>query len=530
MKDGLPETPSIGTWLNKNLPELSVVGIDASLYEEEDFVNLEKGLGRSKQSLYYVRDNLVDLIWNETRSKFSLSPLVVLDKEHVGMSMSEKLSCIRTSLSAKDTYACLFTSLDEIAWLLNMRGSDIPFNMVFFSYCLVTQSSLKLFIHLARLDKVVKEYLLNEEPEIELYDYDEFFSIYKEFCNKFINETNKIWLCPRSSHAIHAVPKENSIFKDLSQVAKLKIIKNNNEIVSSKMAHIKDSVTLCEFFYWLNKNINSNTNDELLNEYYLACKIDQLRATKKGFSKPSFETICSVGANGAIIHYKPNESDSTPIESNSLLLLDSGGHYFDCGTTDVTRTVWLGDKDLIPQSIKNNYTYVLKGHIQLALRVFPNNIRPELLDSFARQALWEHGLDYRHGTGHGVGMLLGVHEIPIIGTRKHTDIGVQENMIITIEPGYYEENSYGIRLENCNLVIKANTENSFCGIKFLTFEPLTLVPFQQELINRDLLNTQEVKWLNDYHEKVFKIIGSELKSIGNHDVHEWLKQQTQKLI
>lgn len=209
--------------------------------------------------------------------------------------------------------------------------------------------------------------------------------------------------------------------------------------------------------------------------------------------------------------------------------MDSGGHYIEGGTTDVTRTVFLGDKNLISEHQKECFTRVLKGHIQLAIKIFPSNIRAELMDSFARQSLWQIGLDYRHGTGHGVGHINGVHELPIMGSRKISDIGIQQNMIITIEPGYYEDNKFGIRIENCQQTVEAKTKYNHDNRKFITFQPLTYVPLQRELINKDLLEANEIEWINNYHNKCLQYVGEILKQMNKKNVYDWLVDMTKPL-
>jgi Xaa-Pro aminopeptidase len=249
--------------------------------------------------------------------------------------------------------------------------------------------------------------------------------------------------------------------------------------------------------------------------------------------RPSFETICSVGSNAAIIHYKAKKTTCKPLQMNDILLLDSGGHYSNAGTTDVTRTVFLGDATLASDHLKDCFTRVLKGHIQLSLRVFPNNTNPVLLDSFARQALWDVGLNYGHGTGHGVGFLLNVHELPFMGTRKTSlgtiEIGLQENMIVTIEPGFYEEGQFGIRIENCERIVVANTPFKFNGQKFLTFEPLTYVPIQRELIKKSIMTVEEITWLNNYHEKCRLNLSDQLIQSNNIDLYNWLIDKTKPI-
>jgi Xaa-Pro aminopeptidase len=339
---------------------------------------------------------------------------------------------------------------------------------------------------------------------------------------------------------IHALVRDKDrIQKDLSIVNKLKLIKNNSEIELGKQVHLKDSAVLCEFFYKLDSHFTHHSSTSLnhfenvkeLNEYEVAEYLDNMRSKVDGFFAPSFETICGFGENGAIIHYKPkNDGSAKILQANNMFLVDSGGHYFNLGTTDVTRTVFLGDKTQIKDYQRECFTRVLKGHIQLAMKIFPSGTSPELLDSFARYNLWSVGLDYGHGTGHGVGALLNVHEIPpVIAWRKSPEFGgIQENMIITNEPGYYEQGNFGIRIENCYLTLKQETK--YTGTKkFLRFESLTYVPIQLDLINRNLLDKDELEWLNNYHAKCFELVGPLLQAANKNEVYEWLREQTRPL-
>ncbi|CAF0826419.1 unnamed protein product [Brachionus calyciflorus] len=530
MKDGLPETPSIGEWLCQNLPKHSNVGIDATLYQEELYQNLQTKLNSNNLSLFHTKQNLIDLIW-ENRPKLNYEPLLQIDSKYTGLTTKEKLLSIRNELTKKSVHSTVVTSLDEIAWLLNIRGHDIPFGAVFFSYLIIDFDSCKLFTNLNRFDDNLKNALNEKDANFEFYEYDEFYNFFENYIrHELVGKSQKILLSSSTNHFIHSLVPINLIQQDLSILAKLKCIKNNCEIESAKKIHIRDSAVLTEFLYkldWTFKN-KELIEKNVLNEHDLAAYLDEMRSQQENFFACSFETIVGYGSNGAIIHYKPKlDENNKKIEKNNFLLIDSGGHYSDMGTTDVTRTVYLGDISTSTEYQKECFTRVLKGHIQLAMRVFPSGTRPELLDSFARQALWEVGLDYRHGTGHGVGALLNVHEVPIIANRKGVEILVNENMVITDEPGYYENEKFGIRIENCNLTVKASTKYQYASnVNFLTFEPLTLVPIQRDLIIKDLLNQQELDWLNNYHEKCFKIISEELKTANKIEVLEWLKEQT----
>lgn len=544
MKDGLAETPSIGDWLVKNIPPYSIVGIDTTLYEENLFKTLEIKLKENFCELVDTKKNLIDIVRDEFENvTFKKEGLIKLDPVNTGLSTKEKLCMIREHMTSLQVDSMVVSSLDDIAWLMNLRGKDIPYGAVFFAYCIITAEGAKLFTDIERLNetyvnrKTFKDYLMAED-NFEFYNYENFLKFFQqfvhdEFIEKYKTETKclkKIFLSSSSSHAIHSSVPVKFIHSETSYLTKLRTIKNHSEIEAAKRIHTRDSLLLVEFFYKLQTYdfISKDHFNFELNEFNLGKCLDDLRRNNVGCLSPSFETICSSGANGAIIHYKPEKETCNIIEKDNILLIDSGGHYVDMGTTDVTRTVFLGDVSKISPFQRECFTRVLKGHIQLSKRVFPSGLKPELLDSFARQALWEGGLDYGHGTGHGVGSLLNVHEVPIISSRKGVDIGVEENMIITIEPGYYKDGQFGIRIENCNLVVAANTKNK-SPTNFVCFEPLTLVPLQRELIDLDLLNEEERAWIDKYHLRCAEIIGKELLAKNNLDTHDWLLEQTKPL-
>ena len=535
MRDGQTDTPTIGEWLIKNIPASSCVGIDSSLYEENLFQTLAAKLRETNCELVDTKENLIDMVWQELEARTTETKrLIQLDLAFTGQTVNTKLNLIREHMRGINVDSMVVTSLDDIAWLLNMRGNDIPYGAVFFAYCIISYDMCQLFTDLNRLDEGEASYLSSQD-NFEFIEYEQFFSEFKVFIQRrfvAVKNKNKIFLSSSSSHAIHSLVPAEYVHKDVSYLTKLRGIKNTNEIEAARQVHIRDSALLVEFFYKLQTHFSGRANhfDFEMNEFNVAKCLDNMRISSAGCLCPSFETICSSGANGAIIHYKPEQDTCSQVERNNILLLDSGGHYLNMGTTDVTRTVFLGESEKISVYQKECFTRVLKGHIQLSMRIFPSGTKPELLDSFARQALWQAGLDYRHGTGHGVGALLNVHELPIIANRRSVDIGIQENMIITIEPGYYETGKFGIRIENCNLTVRARTPYVYAdNVEFITFEPLTLVPIQREFIDKQLLNQEELDWLNQYHNKCAHEVGSVLKKANKLEVYAWLLEQTQPL-
>jgi len=318
---------------------------------------------------------------------------------------------------------------------------------------------------------------------------------------------------------VNKIPKNRRLVRT-SPIAKFKAVKNKEELACMREANLIDSVALIEYLCWLEENVTKQKITEVSGAAYL----DNLRGQLKTNRGLSFPSISSSGPNGAVIHYRPAPETDRPITTGDVYLIDSGGHYM-CGTTDVTRTVHFGTPS---DEIKRNFTLVLKGHINLNNTIFPSGLNGSRLDAITRQALWREGLDYAHGTGHGVGCLLSVHEFPygISGARlRANEFGLTEGMIVTIEPGYYKDGEYGLRVENVVEVIKANTPNRFRDNDFLTFEPITFVPIQSKMILPELLSVQEVKWLNDYNKKCFDLVSPLCNDFGKKHVAEWLKKQ-----
>ena len=301
----------------------------------------------------------------------SSDPLILLNEEHIGQTTRQKLIQIREQLERVGTDSTVITSLDEIAWVLNMRGRDIPFGAVFFSYLIITKTGCKLFTDLKRLLPELRAYLKKHEENFEFYEYEEFYSFYEQFVRNVNQRGKKIYLSSLSNHLIHSLVESNAfIHKELSIIAKLKFLKNSREIELARSVHLKDSAVLCEFFYKLDKQFSENNESnqfegvKILDEFEVAKYLDQMRTKLVGFLTPSFETICGFGSNGAIIHYKPKIGDTKRLERNNLFLVDSGGHYLDLGTTDVTRTVFLGNPLNISDYQRECFTLVLKGMLK----------------------------------------------------------------------------------------------------------------------------------------------------------------------
>uniref|UniRef100_T1IM68 Aminopeptidase P N-terminal domain-containing protein n=1 Tax=Strigamia maritima TaxID=126957 RepID=T1IM68_STRMM len=522
MKEGIAHPISQAAWLNKVLPLGSRVGVDPFLMAADIWTPLSNQLEAQGHSLVPVHTNLIDLVWDDRPSPPS-NPIVIHPVSYTGKPWQDKVRNVQAKMIEKGATICIMTALDNIAWLLNLRGSDIDYNPVFFSYIVLTQHSVHFLVDETKLSNTVLNHLKPENLSaitVHIHPYTSF----KDFINTIIAETSgKVWVNKNSSYGIHDLIPENRRLIEPSPVAPMKAIKNAVEIAGMQKAHIKDAVALCEYYAWLEAEVPKGNVTEILGAQQLL----RYRKEQHDFIGLSFKTISSVGPSGSIIHYQPSEETDRPITTHELYLCDSGGQYRD-GTTDVTRTVHFGTPS---QYERECFTCVLKGHIALSTTIFPNFLKGQMLDTLARTALWEQGLDYQHGTGHGVGSYLNVHEGPMgIGNRVLVDDpGLQEGMIVTIEPGYYEENKFGIRIENVVLIKKAETKQTFRNQTFLMFQPITLVPIQIKMFEPSMLTSKEIEWLDTYHQQCREVIGKELEKQGRARALEWLLKETQPL-
>uniref|UniRef100_A0A8C9GD16 X-prolyl aminopeptidase 1 n=1 Tax=Pavo cristatus TaxID=9049 RepID=A0A8C9GD16_PAVCR len=501
MKMGLKDTPTQEDWLVSVLPEGSKVGVDPSIIPADQWKRMSKVLRSAGHDLVPVKENLIDAIWTD-RPQRPCKPLIVLDLSYTDYFWFSLM--LQEMNQDCDSWHSYFPGL------FNLRGSDVEYNPVFFAYAVIGMNTIRLFIDGDRMmDLAVREHLqldstLEPEFKIQVMPYG---SILTELqvVGAGLSPKEKVWLSDKASYALtEAIPK---------------VCDPQNRIC----VHIKDAVALCELFNWLEKEVPKGTVTEII----AADKAEEFRSQQKDFVELSFATISSTGPNGAIIHYKPVPETNRTLSVNEIYLLDSGAQYKD-GTTDVTRTMHFGTPSAYE---KECFTYVLKGHIAVSAAIFPNGTKGHLLDSFARSALWDCGLDYLHGTGHGVGSFLNVHEGPCgISYKTFADEPLEAGMIVSDEPGYYEDGSFGIRIENVVLVIPAETKYNFKNRGSLTFEPLTLVPIQTKMIDVSLLTQKECNWVNDYHQKCREVIGAELERQGRHEALQWLIQETEPLI
>eukprot|EP00485_Elphidium_margaritaceum_P000307 CAMPEP_0202697452 /NCGR_PEP_ID=MMETSP1385-20130828/10782_1 /ASSEMBLY_ACC=CAM_ASM_000861 /TAXON_ID=933848 /ORGANISM="Elphidium margaritaceum" /LENGTH=614 /DNA_ID=CAMNT_0049353915 /DNA_START=164 /DNA_END=2005 /DNA_ORIENTATION=+ len=512
MKQGLPDTPSVEKWIKDNVD--GKVGIDPFLCSLSYYNRIKDALEGSKAELVLVEQNPIDGVWSAQQPPIPSSKVFVHELQYSGQSMQEKIKNVQQKINEFDVQALIVTKLDHIAWLLNLRGNDIVYNPVFFSYLIVTRTDIFLYIDPSKVDanneeeKQVNNDIKQHLNGIQIVPYENFLTDLKRLVSEY--KTGKFWYDPRQTNmAIYsAIPKEQRFEKD-DCIEIMKAIKNETEVQGFLNCHVRDGAAKSRFFAWVQSLRDGGQSElEKHTEWSFAEKLLSLRREAELFVDLSFETISSIGANGAVIHYSPSESEHSAIKANEVYLLDSGGQYLD-GTTDTTRTYWLGVNGATPSEYQREcYTRVLKGVIALTKIVFPSNTKGPMIDSVARSYLWQIGLDYRHGTGHGVGCFLNVHEGPhgfSASTFRRTlfEYGLKTNMVITNEPGYYEADKFGIRIENVMIVKPVKTKYAFDNLQFCSFTTATMVPIDKELLDMSIMNDEEFEWLNSYHKEVY---------------------------
>ncbi|XP_032229694.1 xaa-Pro aminopeptidase 1 isoform X1 [Nematostella vectensis] len=525
MRDGLPDTPKQEEWLIQELPIGSRVGVDPFLMPLVQWKKMSTTLRSAGLTLVHTETNLVDIVWEKHDRPCPPSDGVMpLGLSYTGKSWQDKVKELRTTLKKKKATAFVLTALDDVAWMFNLRGSDIEFNPVFFAYAIVTLDNVFLFIDQNKIDSSVRKHLEldnsdSNETRITLKEYNEIQDALREEVAK----GSRIWISSNSSMALTSLVPETCMLDESSPVALSKALKNEVELEGLRQSHIRDAVALCEFFAWLEQEVPKAELTEIL----AADKLEELRREQDDFVSLSFATISSSGSNGAIIHYRPTEETTRMISKNDLYLCDSGAQYKD-GTTDVTRTVHFGKPTRYEQEC---FTRVFKGHVSLAMTVFPNKTTGHRLEVLARKALWDVGLDYLHGTGHGVGCFLNVHEGPQgINLRARPDEApLEAGMTTSIEPGYYEDGNFGIRIENVYIIKPVELQYNFKNKGWLGFEHCTLFPIQTKMLIPSMLSQEEVDWLNSYHELCAEKVGAALREQGRHEALSWLLKETRPL-
>ncbi|KAJ8482967.1 hypothetical protein ONZ51_g5020 [Trametes cubensis] len=553
MKQGLPDVPTWQDFLSKNLEKSTRIGVDPTLIAASDADGIQKALEPKASELVSLPHNLVDLIWPD-RPPRPANKVFPLEVKYSGQSHADKLKRVREELKKKEAKAIVVNMLDEVAWLFNLRGSDIDFNPVFFAYALVDQEKARLFVNESQLDTSVRDHL---GSEVEVHPYDTFFSylthlgaeldarkdsvrpssisflplplISSSLLTRAAPATQKVLVSDKASLAVaQAIGKirtdviQEHIIVARSPVTDLKAVKNEVEIEGFRQSHIRDGAALVRYFAWLEEQLEAGKE---LSESQVADQLEKYRSEQDLFMGLSFPTISATGPNGAIIHYDPDPNDCATVRKDQIYLCDSGAQFRD-GTTDVTRTFHFGTPTA---EERRAFTRVLQGHIAIDTAVFPNGTTGYLLDPFARRPLWEDGLDYRHGTGHGVGHFLNVHEGPHgIGVRiAYNNTPLKPGMTVSNEPGYYKDGQYGIRIENIVIVREAQTPNNFGDKGYLRFEHVTMCPMGKNLIETSLLSAKEREWLDAYHaeivEKVSPLVKADRRAL------RWLQRECSPL-
>lgn len=434
--------------------------------------------------------NLVDAIWTE-RPKPPLNAVMALATRFTGETVSAKLARVQKAMKERKVDAHFISALDGVAWLFNLRGSDVPFNPVLIAYALVTSKGATLFVDPQKMPADVARSL---GRRVELRSYEDAAGALLLLGS----EKKRVWVEDTSvSRWVADLLSGADLVTDTSPVTLMKARKNKTEIRGMRDAHLRDGVAMCRFLCWLDGAVGKDT----ITEISAADKLEEFRSSGKNFRGLSFRTISGYGAHGAIIHYSVTPETDVRLRPAGIYLVDSGAQYLD-GTTDITRTVLLGKKATAEQ--KDRFTRVLQGHIRLGRARFPRGVTGGRLDVLARTSLWDVGLDYNHGTGHGVGSYLNVHEGPrSISSAKDTGLPIESGNIFSNEPGYYKPGEYGIRLENLVLV-KEDGVTGESGLPYFEFETLTLCPIDTQLVDSRLLEPEERAWLNAYHKEVYR--------------------------
>ena len=510
-KSGEPGVPTVHQFLNDKLQEGMCLGFDGRTVSAREAEELQELL-QEKHITFSVNDDLIGEIW-EDRPVLSCEPVMELDIRWTGKSRADKIAEIREQMKAKEADTFILTSLDDIAWLLNIRGNDIHCCPVVLSYLVMMENELRLYANAAAFSEEIRSNL--EADGVKIYPYDDVYSYVQT-----ISSDKKVLLSRANvnSRLVSNIPSEVTILDEPNLTLLPKAVKNKTEMENERIAHIKDGIAVTKFIYWLKKNVTRTTITELS----AAEKLYQFRSEQEHFLGDSFDPIIAYGTHAAIVHYSATEATDIPLEARGMVLADTGGHYLE-GTTDITRTIVLGP---VTAKEKKFFTAVLRGNLNLAAAKFKYGCTGLNLDYLARGPLWELGEDYNHGTGHGVGYLLNVHEGPNSFRWKNLPGNpapvLEEGMITSDEPGYYLENEFGIRHEN--LVLCKKAEKTSFG-QFMCFEPLTMVPFDLEGINPEEMTERERKLLNDYHQKVYTTISPYL----DEEEKEWLKQATREI-
>ena len=510
-KMGQEGVPTVNEYLEQAMPQGGVLGFDGRVVNSSLGQELEELL-ETKQVSFSYEEDLVGGIW-ENRPSLSAEPVWILDEKYTGKPASQKIEELRKAMKEEHADVHVLTTLDDIVWLLNIRGGDVPHNPVVLSYVVVTETECFLFINEETLDDRLKAYLKGLQVTVKPYDH-----IY-QFVKSFHRQRVLLERSRVNYAIVNNLDSSNKIIDRMNPTVMAKAVKNPVEIENERLAHIKDGVAVTKFMYWLKKNVGTIPMTEISVSDYL----QSLRKEQEGYLEDSFNTISAYGENAAMCHYSATPESNKTIEPKGLYLVDSGGQYYE-GTTDITRTIAMGP---LTDEEKEHFTLVAMSMLRLGHARFLYGCRGLSLDYAARQPLWERGLNYDHGTGHGVGYLLNVHERPngirykMVLERMDSAV-IGEGMICSDEPGLYIEGSHGIRTEN--LIVSKKAEKNSYG-QFMEFEFLTFVPIDLDALDRSLMEKRDIQYLNAYHRQVYEKISPYLTE----EERQWLKEATREI-
>ena len=515
MRESDIDCPSIPEWLCKDDEVKGQVAVNPEMYSVNGYRGLQAELAEG--GLELVSMDLISPLWTEGRPAIPTSLLYEYSEEYAGESVASKLQRVREALQERHCQALVVSALDEIGWLLNIRGKDVDYTPCLISYAVVEMDKCTLFVAESKLSEAAKAYL--QRIDIAVCEYDQVFDYLQAlevdavmYDGGKVNEALYEAIGKKVAKRVNVSP---------SPVLKMQSVKNAVELQGERIAMQKDAVALTRFLYWLEKEALKTPQTEIT----LAKKLGEFRAMGKNYTDDSFCTIAGWKGNGAIVHYHATEAECAKIEGEGVLLLDSGGQYLD-GTTDITRTIWVGNPDHIPAAVKRDYTAVLKGHIALANARFPKGTRGNQLDVLARQFLWAEGMTYGHGTGHGVGHFMGCHEGPQNIRTDNNPNPLQVGNICSDEPGLYRANEYGIRIENLIAVRECQNLGSHAtGETFLEFETLTMCAYDTHMIDMSRMTAEEIAWINAYHAWVY----THTAPLLSDQEAAWLKEKCQAI-
>lgn len=501
-----PGVPSYAEWLKTVLKEESTVGFDGSVFSCDMVRDMEKAFKQKSIAVKLDKD-LIGQLWKE-RPAIPADPIYIHTVKYAGKSRSEKLEEVRKDMKESGANYYLLTSLDDIAWLLNIRGNDVENTPVIISYVIVSDSSCWLFINSSKVPEEVKKELTSDG--INIRDYDDV----QNFLQQLAKEARVMLDISRVNAKLYAAIKNAAVTESPNVTTKLKAVKNDIEIENLKCCEIIDGIAMVKFIKWLKTSIGK----EKITEISASDKLEALRRESDLCIGLSFDTIAGYRDHAAMMHYKAQKDTEYSLKAEGFLLVDSGGQYYN-GTTDITRTIALGS---LTEEEKRDFTLVLKSNIALSQAKFLYGTTGSNLDILARQPIWKYGLDYKCGTGHGVGYLLSVHEGPQRISPVPNSVVFEKGMNITNEPGIYKEGKHGIRTENMMLVVE--DEKTECG-EFLKFEPITWCPIDLDAVDKDMLTGDEKNWLNNYHKDVYE----KLSPFLNEEEGAWLENETRAI-